>query len=496
MNYAKKMARGSFIVLSFNILAAVLGYFLRILLSRNLSITDFGLFYSILAFLGFVAIFARLGLDSALVRLISEFNVKNKQKVSKIAFQLTILMFFFHVVAFLPFLVFSNEITIVLFHKANGLVFGLLILSTIVSSLIISLRSIFQSLGKIFEMAVIEFLRLIVIFILIFVFGINLNLVAYFYLISSVVVFFVLLIPNLNIFKISFLEKHVLLSAFVVGMPIFIASFGLVILNYTDTILLAYFRSMKDVAIYQVALPTARLITHFIVAITTIMFPLFVDMYVKYGKEKISVALNRLMKISMLLTAPIAVLFISFPDIIIRILFGGKYIDAVLALQWLSVSTFIFLVYMLSYTTLISIGKQKLTMKIVLCSSGLNFFMNLIFIPYFGIIGAVASTIISQLFMSVVSCYFVNKHIAFSVPFVELLKIFLACTFAVFSISIVKFFIEIGVWNELIITSIIGLVVYIIILKATKCLTNDDFDILKSIGIPVCIINFVRKVLK
>ena len=47
-NYVEKIAKGSITIFLLSIIASIVGYLLRLFLARNLSVSDFGLFFSVI----------------------------------------------------------------------------------------------------------------------------------------------------------------------------------------------------------------------------------------------------------------------------------------------------------------------------------------------------------------------------------------------------------------------------------------------------------------
>ena len=83
MNYTKIAFKGALIVLVTSLFAAFLGYLVRVLLARNLSVEQFGLFYAVFSFLGLIGIFKSLGFDKAITKFIPEFQHKRKHDFIK-----------------------------------------------------------------------------------------------------------------------------------------------------------------------------------------------------------------------------------------------------------------------------------------------------------------------------------------------------------------------------------------------------------------------------
>src|SRR3989344_2850223 len=79
VDYARRTIRNTAVVVSFSLLGGLLGYFIRLLFARNLSVADFGLFYAIYAFISLSSIVRTLGLNDALVHHLARFQVARKK---------------------------------------------------------------------------------------------------------------------------------------------------------------------------------------------------------------------------------------------------------------------------------------------------------------------------------------------------------------------------------------------------------------------------------
>ena len=72
MEYSKNAIKNSSIVFLFGVVSTIIGYLTRIFLSHNLTVADFGLFYSVLAIIGIISIFKDLGINTAIAKYIPE----------------------------------------------------------------------------------------------------------------------------------------------------------------------------------------------------------------------------------------------------------------------------------------------------------------------------------------------------------------------------------------------------------------------------------------
>src|SRR3972149_5320910 len=69
MSYIRRVAKGTAVVFVMMLATGVLGYLFRLLLAKNLSIEDFGLFFAVFAFVNLFYGFKSFGLGAAVVPL-------------------------------------------------------------------------------------------------------------------------------------------------------------------------------------------------------------------------------------------------------------------------------------------------------------------------------------------------------------------------------------------------------------------------------------------
>ena len=98
MSYTKKAVKGFAIVFIVNIIAAFFGYLIRIVLARNLTVVEYGLFYAVFTLINFLAIFNNLGMGQAIVKYIPDFLVKKKEDKINSAVVITIIV---HIASFI-----------------------------------------------------------------------------------------------------------------------------------------------------------------------------------------------------------------------------------------------------------------------------------------------------------------------------------------------------------------------------------------------------------
>ena len=175
-NYTKYAIKGVITVLILSLLAAFLGYLVRLVLARNLTVEDFGLFNSVFAFLGLLGTFDTLGFDKALIKFIPEFRHEKKEdfiKTSMIYVSAIILITNLIIIAFVYLL--SNYLSLTFFHSPKAsIILKIMALAFFIDSLVMVVKFAFQGFKEMFYYSVIDVIRMTLILIVVFI-GIKLN---------------------------------------------------------------------------------------------------------------------------------------------------------------------------------------------------------------------------------------------------------------------------------------------------------------------------------
>jgi len=111
-----------------------------------------------------------------------------------------------------------------------------------------------------------------------------------------------------------------------------------------------------------------------------------------------------------ILNAVISLLLFAFAPLIIKIIFGRAYMDAVVPFRILSIGYFIAGTFRIPFGNIIaSLGKMKFNFYNALISGTANVILDIVLIKYFGSIGAAIATVLVFLISSVISSIFLKK---------------------------------------------------------------------------------------
>lgn len=491
-NYAKIVFQGSGIIFTVTITGMFLGYVLRMFLSRELSVHEFGLFYALLAFVSLFSFFRDLGFTQSLVRHIPEFVFKKQFTELKTAIWfVSTVQIIASIIVMLPIVVFSDFFATNFFHTMSASIpLKILTVSFILSTIIGIYRSIFQGHQKIKYIPFPEFLRtMLVLLFTVLLIRSKIIGVALSYTLSAVIVSVVFfpqvykLIKPLLPYKTN-MRSHVPKKIFYFAIPVFFGGIATTTISTTDTLMITYFRTLYDVGVYQIALVVSQILWLVIGAVSPILFPVVSELWASNKSNYLSVFISSLLKFLFLVALPLAVIFISFSGSIIFLFFTEKYLSSTTPLQILCISSLFYILSMF-YSTLISaMGKPMFVTKTSITMVGTNFLLNLFIIPTIGIMGAAITSLISYTIGFIILSFYLKRLICYSLPLASWFRIIIISLLLLGYVSILKSVIQYEPLITFIIILLTSLPFFTVLLRISKIISKDDMIALKKIMPP------------
>lgn len=177
-----------------------------------------------------------------------------------------------------------------------------------------------------------------------------------------------------------------------------------------DAFLLAYFRPMTEVGVYNLACKIFENILVFPVFFINSVYPILVKDRTR-GIKTLRLRVKKAFRL-LLLTAMISLFgLLFFAPLVIQLLAGGGFGGSVLTLRILSFSLPAFFVTALLMWVLITLGKQWLLFRIYSLAMVLDLVLNVVFIPKFGYLAAAATTGVTEGLVLFLEGYFVWKFL-------------------------------------------------------------------------------------
>ncbi len=491
MSYTSKASKKVSVVFPMLILGALITFLLRILLAVSLSQEEFGLFYSIVALLGMLAILRDLGLGIAIVKFISEFNVKRKDKLIKSTIVLVSLIE----------LMLAGAISGILFLCSDFLALNYFQLP--ISSLLIKLFSIyfflftindilqqsFQGFQKMGLYSSVNLVRTIMIFLIsMFLLDLGLGVLSptYAFIIASFMISLIY-IPILfkRVFPIFFKTNTEIDKAFIkkilfFGLPAMVTIVADMIITHTDILLLTAMTSLESVALYSAAQPIGKMVWFIAIAFSSVVLPITSELWALGKKSLIVRGCEDALKYLLLILVPPTLLILAFPQTVINIFFGESYTKAGLALQVLSLGGVFISIAYLNLAIISGIGKPRLNAKITSISAIVNVLGNLLLIPIYGFVGAAIATSSSFFLILLLSSLELRKVMRIRFPWDDWVKTFLSGLIFLLVISFLKQTLTIDIFFETIFSLSIGFSIFISMILLLGVLTKEELLELRS----------------
>lgn len=479
MSLAKRAIQGFSIIFLMNILSNFVGYFIRVILAREMTRAEYGFFYSVFTFVMFFFFIRDLGLDQAAVKFIAELNVKKKFGDIK---SIIIASFMYRMLSSgmisLLLIISSGFLATNYFHdpRARTLLF-ILVLYLLSSPAFIVLKNMLRGFQRFSVFSIIEFTKnmLVIAGVAIGIYALDVKTfmtpaIAY---VSASILMFVILLPfALRTFPF-FKTKRTNISKntrrlFAFGLPVMFTGIGSKIIGYIDTMVLTYYSTYDMIGVYNVILPSALLFLYFGSAVSNVAFPIVSELWARKDKKTLAEGLRLIHKYSFVVTIPLVLSIFIFADIFIDLFFGPEYAIGADPMRILLVGVLFYIVAIINNNFISAIGKPATVTKIILSAAGVNIMANLLLIPWFDIHGAALATALSYLTVLVASTIMVIRYIKSAHPVMVWLKVSAAGVVFVTIVYLMKSILETNPWIELFISCSVAGLVYLVILYLTR----------------------------
>ena len=481
-SYLRKAISGLSYVFIFTFLAMISGYVFRLVLARNLTTEQYGLFYAVLSAVIFFYVLNDLGLKPAIIKFIPEFLVRKEyDKINISIIQTTLIWIANSTIILIISILLSNYLAVNYFRNSDA---NLLLIIISASFLLFSIDSIlsyvFQGFQRMGIFSSVDFTRstsyLIITALGFILFPGSIFVPAWAYFITPfilVLIYFPILkikvFPKLKIVK--FFDIPLLKKMVYFGVPVTVISFSSLFFQQSSILLLTYFGTLKDVALLNVALPTSSLAVAFSSAIAHVIFPLSSELWTRNYKDKLREGTMLLYKYSFIIIIPVCLVLFSFPRLIVDLLFGSKYLDAASSLMVLAIGAIFLNIANINFNILAGIGRTKEPLKITIIMVVVSVILNILLIPIFGVLGSALAISISYFLAMILSLFFIRSIIEIRVPFIFWIKNLITGLIFLGVVFLLTKLLDINPYLKAIIISIIAGIIYLIsvfLLKMTS----------------------------
>lgn len=372
-------------------------FFITVLAARFLTLEDYGIFALAISIRAILFSINQMGLDRYVIANFDESDQHKKSLITII--QLKIFLALFTII---------TTITFLGFKYTGGFNYQTLCYTIIIVSIVFCPFDIYfylnkakrtnqgNSKAKLMMLIFALLSRLVLI-------DQNSTLIIHSLLIlfDYLVLYFVVWMNNrsLNQLHISSLFKFDLLKikeVLIFSLPLGLASFLFILKNRVDLFLIAKYLSLEDVGIYSSFSNLYMLSTLGLTVMTVVLLPYYKNK--KLNRDEISTVFSSLLIIYSMF---VAVIILILGDEILLLIFGKKYLAAINLLKTSTLSLFLLGLGAIRTMHLISKKQTLLLFKIQIIIVSIIIVLLTIFIPKYGLKGAVYVMIIGQFSSSI-----------------------------------------------------------------------------------------------
>jgi O-antigen/teichoic acid export membrane protein len=406
----KKAAKGTTLVLASIAASQLLWFFIKILVVRNTTKVEFGIYSLVLTVLSVVSAVILLGIPSGLSRFISVHLAEGKGEeayyTARAGMQMLLplgLSCFAAVYLFSGFIArkvfFTPELVVPLkiisflipFSVAGGVAGGVLLGFGIIWQRVLS--------------DVLNPILYLVLFLVAIFLGMHLTGILYAFVSSGAAISILLVVYGTR--KLGarpFLPKggrrHMELLKF--SVPLLASTIMSLALMWADTLMLGRYDTPLAVGTYSVSVSLVKLLLFPLSALGYVFLPIAGEIYARNKAEEFKRVYQVLTKWVFAATLPIFFILVFFPEMTITLLFGSRFVDASLSLRILAIGFMLNAFLGTNGMLLMVLGLTKTIMNISIAGAVINVVLNYMLIKRvgMGITGAAIATMASYIIIN------------------------------------------------------------------------------------------------
>ena len=417
-----EMIRGTAFVFIFRLLGLFSGYMLTYIITQYFGDEVLGIYSICFTLLSLGVVFSRMGLDEALVKVVSQLNFQKKVGQAKDAYiKSTVLVFFLSVIVSLFFR--QSSFFLAQWFGNSFLERPIEIIGLAIApfALIKLNAEMLRGMKKLKAYSYLQTGSLFLVMCLFIVAGIFFSdfkiYIPFYALFFSCLVMCFLSYALVYKYSVDVIRSKESLGRLLnISLPMMLTSSMFLVLGWTDNILLGRFLSEDQVGIYFVAFKLALIISLSLFAVNSAVAPKFSELSSVNEKSSLKKLAMQSVKLNLATSLPIFILLILSAEYLLS-LYGDSFL---LAKRCVYILAFGQLYNSLSGSVLNFLnmtGFEKLVSKIVFSAALLNIILNYFLIPLFhrtegwiGIEGAAISSTICLIYWNSLGLYFVHKH--------------------------------------------------------------------------------------
>ncbi|MEZ4801580.1 MAG: flippase [Gelidibacter sp.] len=417
-----ELLKGSSISLFLKVSGMLLNYAAMLFITNHYGAEEWGIYSLCFTVLSIAILLPKFGFDNSLVRIITELNTfKNKAEIKNVIYKSLLVSSIISLFVAIMLNQFSDIIVFDILNQESIQPYIKLISYTILPTVILVIVSAtFQALKKtvlfmLFQATLTNLLFLLLLLIDYFLDSGTTVFKLYFYAVCIVMVIGIIL--SISVFKgthtnVELQKTYTIKSISKISLPMLLSSSFALLMGWSDIIMLSYFKTTKDIGIYNSSLKLAALAGITLIAINAIATPKFVEFYAKRDFDGLKDIVKKSTKMIFYATTPILIVLVLFSKKILG-LFGEEFEAGYMALIVLCIASFINAIsgsvgYIMQMT-----DQQKTYQYVIMISFFINLVLNLFLIPNYSFNGAAIASSVAMVFWNLCLVVIIKRKLGF-----------------------------------------------------------------------------------
>lgn len=295
------------------------------------------------------------------------------------------------------------------------------------------------------------------------------------------------LLLNLRFFELRLarFEKRHIQRLFAFSFWIFLSSSGILVYNYTDTILIGYYMTEADIGIYRVAFQFTSIASLVAIAFVNSLYPRVSMWGTEQEIHSVESALSRAFTYSLLLALPILAGGWILGDRLLYFFYGEAFATGAPAMVILLATQVAFIFMTLQTMCLNALDRPRDSFKVTAVSAMVNVILNILLIPGFGILGAAGATFATMVLNAVLSYRLLNRIIHVYFELSAVLHIITATVVMTVAVGFVRYLMPLSHITFVIGAVILGGGLYgLTLLKLDRSIREELQAIAEKTGVP------------
>ena len=461
-----------------NLLVGLSGIILLPILTKTLPIEEYGIWVQISVTIGLIPLVVMLGLPYTMVRSLAV--AKKREEIQEGFYSIAFIVLVTSAIASFLLLLFSKPIAAGLFDN-NLTIARILSLIVFIECLNGLLLNFFRTFQQIKKYSIFFFVQT----------WLNVALVAYFVLsgygifgaviallISSLLVFLIMAFLIISEIGIKIPKFTHIREYLAFGLPTAPGNLSSWVVRSSDRYVIGIFLGTAFVGYYSPGYILGNSISMFLAPLSFMLPAVLSKYYDENNMKEVKTVLKYSLKYFLLLAIPSAFGLSLLSKPILTVLSTPEIASqGYLITPFVAVSALLYGTRAIIAQIIILEKKTKITGTIWIIAAILNLGLNIVFVPYMGILGAAITTLLAYALAFILISYYSFKYFKFDIDFRFILKSIFASI--VMSLVIIKWN-PIGALNVSIVIGVCA-VVYAVILLFLRGFKKKEFALLRQL---------------